>query len=121
MIAGPLTVVRSSRAPGFNHHTSVDLRVDQVALDPLLDRVQHETVGGQDVVQSAGVLPPAMDDVRLDPQTAVDEMLDGVGDLSSPRAEGSIARAAACTAGVNMYTPTRARLVWDPRASRPAA
>ena len=81
MIAGPLTVQRSSRAPGFDDHATVDPRVDQLARDSGLDRVEHETVGGEHVLELAGVLPPALDDVRLDPQAGVDELLDRVGDL----------------------------------------
>ena len=81
MIAGPRTVQRSSRAPGSIDHAAVDLGVDQLALDAALDRVEHEPVGGEHVLEAAGVLPPAADDVRLDPHPVVDEVLDRVGDL----------------------------------------
>ena len=40
-----------------------DSRVD-VALDAALDRVENQPVGLEHVLELAGVLPPAVDDVR---------------------------------------------------------
>ena len=65
----------------LDDHPPVDLRLDQLALDRRLDRVEHEPVGGEHVLELAGVLPPAPDDVRLDPPPAVEQVLDRVGDL----------------------------------------
>ena len=75
------------------------LRVDQLALDAPLDAVEDQPVGLEHVVQAAGVLPPALDDVRLDAPAGVDEVLDRVGDLEL-----------AARAGLD-----RARRVVDPR------
>ena len=60
---------------------AVDLRVDELAVDARDERVEDEPVGLEHVVQAAGVLPPAADDVRLDAAPGVDEVLDRVGDL----------------------------------------
>ena len=81
MIAGPRTDAALEPRAGLDDHPTVDLRVDQLALDPALDRVEHEPVGGEHVLELAGVLPPALDDVRVDPRPLVDEVLDRVGDL----------------------------------------
>ena len=59
----------------------LDLGVDQLALDPMLHAVEDQPVGLQHVVQAPGVLPPALDDVRLDAAVSVDQVLDRVGDL----------------------------------------
>ena len=56
------------------------LRVDR-AVDPPLDRVENQPVGLEHVLELAGVLPPAVDDVRPDLEPAIDQVLDGVGDL----------------------------------------
>ena len=66
MIAGPRTVARSSRRARLDDHAAVDLRVDQLAVDAPLDRLEDQPVGLEHVVEAAGVLPPAAHDVRLD-------------------------------------------------------
>ena len=65
----------------FDDHAPLDLRVDQLAVDPLLDVLEDQPVRLEHVLESAGVLPPAADDVRLDAAALVDEVLDRVGDL----------------------------------------
>ncbi len=60
---------------------ALDLRVDQLAVDAPLDRVEDQAVGLEHVLEPAGVLPPALHDVRLDALAGVDEVLDRVGDL----------------------------------------
>ena len=103
MIAGPRTVERSRTAPGLHDHAPVALRVDELAVDAGLDAVEDQAVGLEHVVEAAGVLPPALHDVRLDALAGVDEVLDRVGDLElAARADGSIARAASWIRGVNM-------------------
>ena len=81
MIAGPRTDAALEPGARLDHHAAVDLGVDQLALDAALDRVEHEPVGREHVLEPAGVLPPALDDVRLDAHAAVDQVLDRVGDL----------------------------------------
>src|ERR671914_1178683 len=67
--------------PRLDHHAALDPRVDQLALDPLLQVVEDQPVGLEHVLDLAGVLPPSVHDVRVHAQPAVDERLDGVGDL----------------------------------------
>src|SRR5262249_43100235 len=56
------------------------------ALDARLQRVEDDAVGFQHVLELAGVLPPALDDVRPDGAALVDQPLDRVGDLElAPR------------------------------------
>ena len=47
----------------------------------MLQAIEDQPVGLQHVVQAPGVLPPALDDVRLDAAVGVDQVLDRVGDL----------------------------------------
>ena len=56
------------------------LGVDR-AVDPAFDRVEDQPVRFEHVLELAGVLPPAVDDVRPDLEAAIDQVLDGVGDL----------------------------------------
>ena len=72
------------------------------ALDARVDRVEHEPVGLEHVLEAAGVLPPALDDVRLDAPPASTRCWIASVISSSPRAEGSIARAASWIPAVNM-------------------
>ena len=51
------------------------------AVDAALDRVEDQAVGLEHVLELAGVLPPAFDDVRPHLEAAIDQVLDGVGDL----------------------------------------
>ena len=46
-----------------------------------VERLEHDAVGLQHVLELAGVLPPAAHDVRVDVQATLDQVLDGVGDL----------------------------------------
>src|SRR5665213_2124583 len=66
---------------GLDHDAPVHLRVDQLALVALDEVVEDQAVGLEHVLQAPRVLPPAADDMRLDPHTAVEEILDRVGDL----------------------------------------
>ena len=87
---------------GLDHDPPLHARVDQLALDALVEVVEDQLVGLEHVLHLAGVLPPAVHDVRVDAQAAVDQRLDRVGDLELAAPEGSIARAASKIAGVNM-------------------
>ena len=81
MIAGPAHGRALQPRARLDDHAPVDLRVDQLAVDALLDRVEDQPVGLEHVLQAPGVLPPALHDVRLDAPAGVDEVLDRVGDL----------------------------------------
>ena len=65
----------------LDHDASVDLRVDQLALDGLGQVVEDQAIGLEHVVEASRVLPPAAHDVRLDAAAAVHEVLDRIGDL----------------------------------------
>ena len=71
----------------LDHNASLDARVDQLAVHALGHVVEDQPVCLEHVLHLAGVLPPAVDDVRVHAQAAVDERLDRVGDLQlvSPR------------------------------------
>ena len=84
MIAGPADGAALQAGARLDHDASLAARVDELALDALHERVEDEPVGLEHVLQAPGVLPPAADDVRLDALAAVDEVLDGVGDLKLP-------------------------------------
>src|SRR5206468_9307339 len=60
---------------GLDHDTTLDLRVEQLAVDPALDVLEHQPVRIEHVVELAGVLPPAADGAALDPLAAVDPLL----------------------------------------------
>src|SRR5881394_2540660 len=60
---------------------SLDLRVDELALDLALDVLQYEAVRLQHVVELARVLPPAGDGAAGDGPAAVDQPLDRIRDL----------------------------------------
>ena len=70
------------RRAGLDHDLALDARlgVDR-AVDAALDRVENQAVGLEHVLELAGVLPPALDDVRAHLEAAVDQVLNGVGDL----------------------------------------
>ena len=70
-----------ARAPASITTRPSTVRVGQLAVDAALDRVEHQPVGLEHVLEAAGVLPPALHDVRLDAAALVDEVLDRVGDL----------------------------------------
>ena len=53
----------------------------ELAVDPRLDVLKDETVGLEHVLELSGVLPPALDDVRLDAPVGLDQGIDRVGDL----------------------------------------
>ena len=87
MIAGPRTVVRSSRAPlsiATRPSTRESISSPSMAL---LEVVEDQPVRVEHVLHLAGVLPPAAHDVRVDAQPRVDQVLDRVGDLelAAPR------------------------------------
>ena len=52
-----------------------------LALDPGLDLLQNEAVGLEHVGKLTGVLPPAIDDLRLDSMAIVDQPLNRLSDL----------------------------------------
>src|SRR3954470_4461392 len=64
-----------------DRHASLDARVDQLAVVRWLEVLEDQAVGLEQVLDLAGVLPPAGHGVGLDPQPAVDQILDRVGDL----------------------------------------
>ena len=82
MITGPRMTERSIDRAGLDDDFALDagLGVDR-AVDAPLDRVEHQPVGLEHVLELARVLPPAVDDVRPDLEAAVDQVLDRVGDL----------------------------------------
>ena len=91
MIAGPRTVASLEHRALLDHHASLHACVRQLAVDPFLEVVEDQAVGLEHVLDLAGVLPPAVHDVRVDPLAGVHEVLDGVGDLELPAPLGSIA------------------------------
>src|SRR3954469_2690182 len=54
------------RRARLDDDAALDGRRDQLALDAVLHAVEDQPVGLEHVVQAAGVLPPALHDVRLD-------------------------------------------------------
>ena len=82
MITGPRTTECSIDRAGLDDDLAFDARlgVDR-PVDAPLDRVEDQPVGLEHVLELAGVLPPALDDVRPDLEAAIDQVLDGVGDL----------------------------------------
>jgi hypothetical protein len=67
--------------PLLDHHAALHPGVHELAVDPLGEVVEDQPVGLEHVVHLPGVLPPAVDDVRVHPLPRVHEVLDGVGDL----------------------------------------
>src|SRR5262245_32150874 len=65
----------------LDHDPAGDLGVLDHAVDARVQRVQHDAVRLEEVLELPRVLPPALDDVGMDRQPAVDEVLNGVGDL----------------------------------------
>ena len=65
----------------FDDDAAVDLGILDRAADVRVERIQDQPVGLEHVLELAGVLPPALDDMRLDALALVDQALDGVGDL----------------------------------------
>ena len=82
MMAGPRIVERSTTAPG-SMTTLPSIRLSRVhgSLDAALERVENQSIRFEHVLQLAGVLPPALDDVRAHGEALVDQVLNGVGDL----------------------------------------
>jgi hypothetical protein len=74
-----------------------------------LDGVENQAVGLEHVLELAGVLPPALDDVRPDLEAAVDQVLNRVGDLQFVAEARLDASTDVEDSGPNMYTPTSAR------------
>ena len=60
---------------------STRLSASTDAVDAPLQGLEDQPVRLEHVLELAGVLPPAVDDVRADGQAAIDQVLDGVGDL----------------------------------------
>ncbi|MNX24294.1 hypothetical protein D3C86_543110 [compost metagenome] len=56
--------------------------------DRFLEVVEHDAVGFQHVGELPGVLPPARDEVGVDPVALVNQPLDGVRDLELPAGRG---------------------------------
>ena len=70
------------RRARFDHDLALDARLAvDGALDAAFERVEDEPVGLEHVLELARVLPPALDQVRADLERAIDEVLNGVGDL----------------------------------------
>src|SRR5262245_29470539 len=67
---------------GFDDHLALDSRLDiDGAIDAPLNRVENQPIRFEHVLEFAGILPPAVDDVRPHFQAAVDQVLDGIRDL----------------------------------------
>ena len=82
MMAGPADDRPLHDRAGLDHHLALDAALGvHLAVDAALERVEDQAVGLEHVFQLAGVLPPALDDVRLHGQAAIDQILDRVGDL----------------------------------------
>ena len=65
MIAGPRTTERSMTAPAsMTTLPSMRDSASHRAVDAPLERVEDQPVGLEHVLELAGVLPPAVDDVR---------------------------------------------------------
>ena len=82
MMAGPRITDRSTTAPA-SMTTLPSMRLFGVdrAVDAPLERLEDQPVRLEHVLELAGVLPPAVDDVRADGEAAVDQILDRVGDF----------------------------------------
>src|SRR5437660_9740892 len=65
----------------LDYHATLDTRVDELTVDARHDVLEDQPIRLEDVLELAGVLPPASHDVGLDAQTAVHKGLDRVGDL----------------------------------------
>ena len=87
MNAGPRMVELRTHGAALHDDPSLDpARGVDGAVDPPLDRLEHESVGLQQRGQLARVDPPAGQQLRRDRVAGVDEPLDGVGDLQlAPR------------------------------------
>ena len=82
MTTGPRMTERSTTAPAsMTTLPSIRDSASTDAVDAPLDRVEDQPVGLEHVLELAGVLPPAVDEVRPHLEAAVDQVLDGVGDL----------------------------------------
>src|SRR6266853_1241756 len=74
------------RVPDDGRFLDDDLALDpghgvEVAVDAAIDGVENQPVGLEHVLEAAGVLPPAVDDLGTHHEAAVDEILNRVGDL----------------------------------------
>ena len=80
--AGPRTVEFTISAPAsMTTRPSIRERVVDRAVDPRLERLEHETVALEQRILLAGVDPPAAQDLVAHASSVVDEPLDRVGDL----------------------------------------
>lgn len=64
-----------------NHHPPRDPGVGHLTLHVVLQSLEEQTVGIEQIGRAAGVLPPALHGLTLDVQGGVDQALDAVGDL----------------------------------------
>ena len=100
--AGPRTTEPLDRGARLDHDPALDPRVlVDLAVEPCLDLLQHQPVGLEHVGELAGVLPPAADHLRagrVRPSSISFWIASVIS--SSPRQEGSSARAASKIGGV---------------------
>src|SRR5450631_277591 len=69
----------------LHHHLAVEAHIlADGAVAPGLEGVEDHPVCFEDVIQAAGVLPPALDDVGQHALAGIDHALDRVGDLQLP-------------------------------------
>ena len=82
MTTGPRMTERCTSAPASitTLPSTRDRRRPSPSIAPL-DRIENQPVRLEHVLELAGVLPPAVDEVRPHLEAAVDQILDGVGDL----------------------------------------
>ena len=82
MIAGPRTVLSSEHCAVLEHDAPVDPRRSRhLAVDAAVEGLEHPGVRLEQRILLAGVEPPALEDLVADGVAAVDEPLDGIGDL----------------------------------------
>ena len=82
MMTGPADDGVLDHRPLFDHDLPLDARVGVYrAFDAPLERVEDQAVRLEHVLELAGVLPPAVDDVGPDVEAAIDQGLNRIGDL----------------------------------------
>jgi hypothetical protein len=90
MIAGPRITERSMIAPSSTTTLpSTRLSASMVPVEPSLERLENQAVGFEHIFELAGVFPPTLDHLRPHRQAAIDQVLDGIGDLELVAKAGS--------------------------------
>ena len=103
MIAGPRTVRALEARALLDHDPALDLRVDELAVDARLDVLEDSRLASSMSSSWPVSFHQPLHDVRLDPHGRGRSACWIASVISSsPRHEGSIARAASKITGVNM-------------------